>query len=86
MPNGYNDGMIAIQITAPAKGRIWKNPSDKANANKLIKANKSLLVHWESVMDNCLSDKEPKQFLGLKKVGDFIDGFMIQAPKDLSGQ
>ena len=59
---------------------------DRARIAELIKENKPLLVHWNAILHTCLADKEPKKFIRLKSVADFIDGLLVVVPKGIKTQ
>ena len=54
--------------------------ADRAAIQDLIKANKPLLVHWDTILAAALDGKQPRPFVQIRAVDDFIDGFQVVAP------
>ena len=51
-----------------------------------MKEYKPLLTPWTEIVDQCLRGKQLESFISLKSVGDFIDGFQVIAPADVTGR
>ena len=89
------DGAIVREIKRRRKDSRGQDPpvtlterraNDKATVSRIIKDNSNLLVHWNEILARCLEDKEAATFKNLKSVTDFIDGFELKVPSDLTAR
>ena len=52
----------------------------------MIKDHSNLLVPWYEIVAKCLEGKQSVPFQKIKSEGDFIDGFEMTVPTDMSGR
>ena len=53
---------------------------DRAQIEAVVKENKTLLTHWDDILEACLDGKRSQPFQRLSSVDDFIDGLQVVAP------
>ena len=56
----------------------------RANIMDVVRANKDLLCSWNDILDLIVMGKDSQQFFKLKKVADFVDGFQMSIPLNMT--
>ena len=56
----------------------------RANIMEIVRANKDLLSSWKDVLDSLVVARDSQKFVRLKKVSNFIDGFLMSIPVDMT--
>jgi len=61
-----------------------KRAFEKDAIMKIVRDHRELLVKWDDILQDCLRGATPQQLLQLDSVTEFIDGFAIRAPANMT--
>ena len=56
----------------------------RANIMEVVRANKELLSSWSEILDPLIMYKDSQEFFKLKKVAEFVDGFRLSIPANMT--